>query len=86
MAGIHALRCCMLHCFLRASARPHGHFARPVLLVLLPRPWHYLLPHGLPGGPLAGVQLEVDATLRAEGRGLRLDFQQLSGVLRLRQD
>jgi hypothetical protein len=32
------------------------------------------------------LQLEVDATLRAEGKGLRLDFQQLSGVLRLRQD
>lgn len=35
--------------------------------------------------PLA-MQLEIDASLRAEGRGLKLDFQQLSGVLRLQQD
>jgi hypothetical protein len=32
------------------------------------------------------MQLEIDASLRAEGRGLKLDFQQLSGVLRLQQD
>lgn len=31
-------------------------------------------------------QLEVDACLQRQGRGLKLDFSRIDGVLRLRED
>lgn len=46
------------------------------------RPYPCAHPSRLP----FAAQVEVDARLQKEGSGLRLDLQQLNGVLRLRQE